>query len=220
MTNALATINPHALNDSGLIDFSVSPSSKTVTKEYACSADYAETAVANIPSTCPTDSTCTVLQGIRVRTDGSKKLVKIEATWARPTNSSTGYKPNGTIERSVSADAQMFPVDCEALLTSNGGPYTASRIAAAKREGFRALPVSSVRYNYSEYIDHFDWTEANIVALCGKTSTPPGITSATAGKWLLDTVAIDVTGIDPATNTENVKRTRQYVYSASGWNGA
>jgi hypothetical protein len=88
--------------------------------------------------------------------------------------------------------------------------FSAAQIATRKAQGYSTIPVSTVEYHYTEYLDDFEWTEANAVADLSGTSDPEGLTAPTSGLWKLTAYTI-------RQQADLIEKRRTWQYSVAGW---
>lgn len=205
----LGTIDLSALNDLGGIDFNYTASGGTRSKKYYCDAGSVDSLIMQIPDECPEQPLCNCLQNIVARNLEAKGVIEVTATWSTPYYDYPTY-PENTVEKQITREVKMFPIDDPQLV--NSGIYTAAERNQAKRRGWRVLPVASIRYTYSKYINGWDWSESNITNMIGNIGAPPEIDNATDWKWFRESTEASKTGSDQTRVTE------VWVYSAAGWN--
>lgn len=189
----------------------------TVTERYWVDAD-------NVTSSLPAHGATTNQHGATVTDpDGNtltcrRRLVQqgnspdtriVELTYSRTTEQLIFKRPADN-PRQVRLSHMDAPINDARLLDSNGGPFTQAQIDDAVAEEYETLPLPVAEYTYTDVNASFVWSEANITANLFAKNTPTGISSPTAGKWLLVGREID------ETENETVIRTN-WNFCNSGW---
>jgi hypothetical protein len=180
-----ASVNPAALHlYKGYPDASRNGDAWEVTYKYWCGQNAALGLVPVNGAACPlsgfTDLKCRVAN---VKGNDRPGFVDITLTYrADESNIGFGDHAAGDIVKSAVLSQEEVAIDDTRIVGSS--LLSQSAVDALKAAGVKSIPVGSVEYTYTEYVDSFVWQESNIVAAAGTVQAPTGMTSPTTGRWM------------------------------------
>lgn len=110
-------------------------------------------------------------------------MVDVMLTYrADSSNMGFGGHADGDVVKSAVLSQEEVAIDDTRLVGSS--LLSQSQVDALKAAGVKSVPVGSVEYTYTEYVNDFVWDETSVVSAAGTVEAPTGITSPTSGRWM------------------------------------
>jgi len=147
--------------------------------------------------------------GITIRPLGGahKDFSSVTVTYKVPTSNTSASTPSGgETVKEATATFRELPLDSDEAKNI----LTQAQIDAKKAQGFETVGVASPQYTYTQYLEGYNWTQANIVSGINAAGSPPGLSSANADRWKMVEFSVRAEG-------EVIERRRAYQYNAVGW---
>lgn len=139
---------------------------------------------------------------------GKPGMSDVEITYELPSGDAV---EEGDIEQSIEPGDREVPI---AAAYHTGGAIQ-DRAEEAEERDQKTVMVPILKYEYTEIVKDFEWTEANIVATTGigpgEIGAPTGIDAPTANRWMFRGKSIR------AQTADLTRMTEHWEYDPLGW---
>jgi hypothetical protein len=146
-----------------------------------------------------TGYTALVLNEYALLPDPGGGYETLELTYGPSTPASGVTPPVGTVIQEADTNTIEIPIEQHPDFSAGQSVYDENGVlvtpyVGALKPGVTSYLLASPTYTRTEIAASFTFSEANIVAAVGTRSTPTGMTSPTANKWLKTRLGVRKTG--------------------------
>lgn len=182
----------------------------TVTYRYWCQMVLAEALIPAAYAACPhpNHATCKLAE-TTLSENGTPGMCDVTLVYKLPGSSgmSSSHEANEVVQ-TATAGWDEVPLDDPRLVTD--GVLTQDEVDGLIAGGHRTQGIGTVEYSYTQYLDSFTWSQANLITGIGNTEAPDGMSSATKAKWLF-------VGMTVRSDGDLVEKTKTWRYNRLGW---